>query len=220
MVILTWTVLDGEGAEFLSLITSFKLRIVGLDFSKPTFRRVFKRFNHLLLLVHHPKVVGKRCVVGNGDVDLFRSISLGYQQSSSVVSRYQQSCLKCHQTYISSSCTIQQKQPGLHLIGMSQQKWPEPAGTPKKVLCHGSLYEVKINKDPRPTKHCTASYLCKHHVTHCLLGLLLSPSIRGLMGLLQQNTMWYNQNFPLQGVSAEPSLQPILGHYFKSIIFC
>ena len=60
---------------------------------------------------------------------------------------------------ISSSGMIQQKQPGLHCIGMNQPDCLGQAGTPG-VLCHASLNKVKVSKDEnlRPKKHHKDSY--------------------------------------------------------------
>lgn len=62
-----------------------------------------------------------------------------------------------HQTRISTSGTIQQKQSGYQQIGKNQWEQPEQARMPGEFLCHASLKEVKIRKEARPMKSCMAS---------------------------------------------------------------
>lgn len=68
---------------------------------------------------------------------------VGYQQSSSVVSGYK--------TWISSAGKTQQKLPGLHPIGRSQQERPGPAEMPGEVIWHASLNEVKTKNETDKT---------------------------------------------------------------------
>ena len=70
--------------------------------------------------------------------------------------------------WISSSGTIQQKQPDLHQISISKhkQEWTESAGLPGEVFCCASVNKVKISEDMSPRKCC-----CK---TGCTSALSLS----------------------------------------------
>lgn len=117
-------------------------------------------------LAHHPKIGRKWWQIGESDVDLFRSSSLGqlqsplsgYQQSSLVVPGYYQYSLKRVSPNTNQQRRHdQQKQPDLHWISMSQQEWPKPARKPG-VLCRAPHKAVKICEDARPMKWCTTSY--------------------------------------------------------------
>jgi len=66
--------------------------------------------------------------------------------------------------------TIQQKQPSLCQIGMSQWERLQPAEKLGEILCCVSLNKVKFSKDMRPTKHSKASYTSTPSLHHCLLG--------------------------------------------------
>lgn len=75
----------------------------------------------------------RRCCV------LCRRSSLGRFQSPIVrISAVQLAVLLGYQTQVSSGGTTQQKQPGPHRMGTSQQEPLGPAEIPGEVLCHAS----------------------------------------------------------------------------------
>lgn len=93
-----------------------------------------------------------------------------------------------------SSATVQQKQPGLlHQTGQSQQGLPEPTRKPGVVL-----KEVKISKDARPMKCCTASYTSFRTLSVFILLTLSTNIVCPLMGRLQKSFTWHKQTFPPQ----------------------
>ena len=121
-------------------------------FSKNPLIRVLKYFNL-------PSSLPKRGrwserLIGNGDVDLFRTSTLG--QFQMLLLGYQQSSPK-HQTWISSSSLIQKKLRGStesSIIHKCCKKQPE------YHMLHFSLQVMTSGGQWRPEKHCKVNQ-CK-----------------------------------------------------------
>lgn len=104
-----------------------------------------------------------------------------------------------------SNGRIQPKPPVLRWIGMSQQKWPEPARMPGP-LCGVSpsllpLLPLLLSEDERPIKSCTAGYargsLSFESHFYSLQTLCVLPRV-----LPHQNITWvYLSKIPCESVS-------------------